>query len=127
MRSLLVTRTAIALVWFYQGLWCKLLGRSPQHQKIVATVPFLCSLQAYRAMMVLGSLECVLAAWVLSGFRAPEAALAQTLLLASMNAAGLLWARNLITDPVGMLLQNFVFLLLAWVAAGQLGSYAAAT
>ncbi len=126
MPCLLLTRTAIALIWLYQGLWCKLLGRSPHHQKIVATVPFLRSSQAYRALIVLGSLECVLAAWVLSGFRAPEAALAQTLLLASMNAAGLLWARHLIADPVGMLLQNFVLLLLAWVAAGRLGSYAAA-
>ena len=49
----------------------------------------------------------------------------QTLLLVSMNAAGLLWARRLISEPAGMLLQNFVFLMLAWVAAGQLGSYAA--
>lgn len=37
-----------------------------------------------------------------------------------MNTAGLFWARSLIADPVGMLLQNFVFLLLFWVAAGQL-------
>jgi uncharacterized membrane protein YphA (DoxX/SURF4 family) len=124
MPSLLILRTAIASVWLYQGLWLKLLGRAPGHQKIVGTVPFLSSRQARWAVMLLGSLECGLAVWVLSGFQAREAALAETLLLGFMNAAGLLWARNLIPDPVNMLLQNFVFLLLAWVAAGS-GSYAA--
>ena len=121
MPSLLLTRTAIAVVWLYQGLWCKLLGRAPNHQEIVGAVPFLNISQRSLALIALGSLECILAAWVLSGFRAPEAALTQTILLGSMNAAGILWARNLIPDPVGMLLQNFVFLLLAWNAAGKLG------
>jgi hypothetical protein len=124
MPSLMLPRAAIALVWLYQGLWCKLLNRAPNHQKIVATVPFLSGSQAREALIALGSLECVLAAWVLSGFRMQEAALTQTLLLGFMNTAGLLWARSHIPDPVGMLLHNVVFLLLAWVAAGQLGSYA---
>jgi len=57
----------------------------------------------------------------LSGFRAREAALIEALVLGCMNAAGLLWARNLIPDPVAMLLQNFAFVVLAWIA----GSYAA--
>ena len=125
MPSLLLPRTAIALVWIYHGLWCKLLGHAPHHQKIVETAPFLDSFRARQALVALGFLECVLAAWVLSGIRAREAAVMQTLLLVSMNAAGLLWARRLISDPAGMLLQNFVFLILAWAAAGQLGSYAA--
>jgi uncharacterized membrane protein YphA (DoxX/SURF4 family) len=123
MPSLLILRAAIASVWLYQGLWLKLLGRAPRHQEIVGTVPFLKSRQSRYALLLLGTLECVLAAWVLSGFRAREAALMETLLLGLMNAAGLLWARNLIPEPAGMLLQNCVFLLLAWVAAGS-GSYA---
>ena len=126
MPSLLLPRAAIALVWLYQGLWCKLLGRAPRHRNIVGKVPLLNAAQARHALLVLGSMECVLAAWVISGFRAREAALVETLLLGSMNAAGLLWARSLIPDPVGMLLQNFAFLVLAWIAAGQMGSYAAA-
>jgi hypothetical protein len=124
MPSLLILRAAVASVWTYQGLWLKLLGRAPRHQGIVGTVPFLNSRQARCAVMLLGSIECILAAWVLSGFRGREAVLIETLLLGSMNAAGLWWARKLIPDPVNMVLQNFVFLLLAWVAAGN-GSYAA--
>ena len=119
MPSLLLPRIAIALVWLHQGLWCKLLGRAPHHQKIVGSVPFLSESQARRTLFLLGSLECVLAAWVLSGFRAREAALIQTLLLVSMNFAGMVWARGLIHDRVGMLLQNLVLLTLAWVTAGE--------
>jgi hypothetical protein len=125
MPALLLPRIAIASVWLFQGLWCKLLRRAARHQEIVGTVPFLSGPQARQALSLLGVLECLLAAWVLSGFRAREAALIQTVLLASMNTAGLLWARSLIPDWMGMLLQNFVFLLLAWIAAGELGSYAA--
>ena len=126
MLSLLLPRTAIALVWLYQGLWCKLLRRERRHQNIIGTVPFLDGTQARQALAALGALECVLAVWVLSGFRAREAALIQTLLLVCMNVAGVRWARNQIPDPMGMLLQNFVFLILAWAAAGRFGLYATA-
>jgi hypothetical protein len=126
MSSLLLPRTAVALVWIYQGFWCKLVGHAPHHQKILETAPFLNCSRARQALVGLGCFECVLAAWVLSGIRPREAAVMQTVLLVSMNTAGLLWARSLISDTMGMLLQNFVFLLLAWVAAGELGSYAGA-
>jgi DoxX-like family len=86
---------------------------------------FLAPHQAHGVLLALGSLECVLAAWVLCGIRAPEAALTQTLLLVSMNAAGLFWASRTIPDPAGMLLQNCVFLILAWIAAGEFRPHAA--
>jgi hypothetical protein len=126
MSSLIVPRIAIASVWIYQGLWCKLLGHAPHHRNIVETTPFLNSCRARRFLLALGAFECVLAGWAFSGIRAREAAAAQTVLLVSMNTVALLRARNLIPDPVGMLLQNSVFLILAWIAAGQLDCYAAA-
>ncbi len=126
MSSLLLPRAAIASVWLYQGLWCKLLGRTPHHQEIIGMVPFLNASLAHWALVALGSVECVLAVWVVSGIRAREAALVQIFLLVSMNAAGLFWAYRAIPDPVGMLFQNFVFLSLAWVAAGELRPHAAA-
>ena len=124
MLSLPVLRVAIALVWIYQGLWCKILGFEPRHRKIVESTPFLSPARARQALVALGLLECFMAAWALSGLHQFEAAVAQTLLLVSMNAAGLRWARSLISDPIAMLLQNFVFLLLAWIVAGQLGCHA---
>ena len=55
--------------------------------------------------------------WVLSGWRPFLCAVAQTVLLVSLNANGLVWSRHLIHDPKGMVVKNFAFLILAWVAA----------
>jgi uncharacterized membrane protein YphA (DoxX/SURF4 family) len=124
MHNLRLIRLSIALVWLYQGLWCKLLGRTPRHEAVVAAVPFLSAAQGHAALLVLGIVECGVAAWVLSGRRARESALFQTALLLIMNAGGVVWASRIIPDPAGMLFQNFTFLLLAWVAAGELRPYA---
>ena len=94
MNSLLLPRAAVALVWMYQGFWCKLLGRAPRQLKIMDAAPFIGSVRSRQALAALGILECVLAAWVLSGARAREAAVTQTLLVAGMNTAGLFWARG---------------------------------
>lgn len=117
--SSLIPRAAIASVWMYQGLWCKLLDRMPHHREIVGAVPFVSPSRADRALVALGLLECVVGLWVLCGFGPGEAAWVQTFLLVAMNAGGLIWAKRAVPDRVGMLLQNFAFLLLVWIAAGR--------
>ena len=124
MTNLWLIRVSIALVWLYQGLWCKLLGRAPQQAAIIGTVPFLNAAQAHSVLLALGALECGLGVWVLCGRWARRAALTQTILLAIVNAGGVLWASTIIPDPLGMLLQNFAFLLLAWIAAGEVHPHA---
>jgi uncharacterized membrane protein YkgB len=117
-------RLSIALVWLYQGLWCKVLGGVPRHQAIVSAVPFIGPAAGRVALIALGLVECTIAIWVLSGERMREAAIVQTALLATMNAGGLIWAWRLIPDPGGMILQNFAFLLLIWTTTEH--GYAAA-
>ena len=124
MNNLWLIRVAIALVWLYQGLWCKLLGRMPHDEAVIGSVPFLAA-QAHSSLLLVGVLECVLAIWVLCGRWAFGAALAQTVLLAIMNAGGVFWASAIIPDPVGMLFQNFAFLLLVWIAAREVHPHAA--
>jgi hypothetical protein len=114
-------RVAVAAVWLYQGLWCKLLGGAARHAEIVGSLP-LGAAAAHGLLLAIGAVECALAVWTLSGSRLREAAVAQTLMLAAMNGGGLLWAGRLIADPAAMLLQNFAFLLLAWVAAEEPGA-----
>ena len=110
-------RAAVAGVWLYEGLWCKLLGREARQLQIVESVPTLGAGMGALFLKVLGAVELLVALWVLSGVAPLACAVAQTLLLVSLNAYGILWARHLIHDPAGMVVKNFAFLVLAWVAA----------
>ena len=123
MPSLRLIRTSIALVWMYEGLWCKVLGHAPRHEAILNSLPFLTTAEAYTLLLALGFLECAIAVWVISGWRPTQGALLQTALLVGMNAGGLIFAARLVADPAGMLLQNLTFLLLAWTAAANRQAY----
>jgi hypothetical protein len=114
-----LVRASIALVWLYEGLWCKLLGGMPRHAEVIAATPFMGPEAARAVLITLGLAECGIAMWVLSGQRMRQAALVQTLLLIAMNTGGLIWARRLIPDPGGMIVQNLAFLVLIWIAAEE--------
>ena len=121
MPPLVLTRCAVAAVWFYEGLWCKLLNGQPSQVEVVESVPLFNPTVAAWFLRLLGVVECGLALWVLSGWQPYLAAAAQTALLVTMNSGGVLWARQVIPDPAGMLVKNFAFLVLAWVVAAQAG------
>jgi hypothetical protein len=111
-------RAAVAAVWLYEGLWCKLLRGEPNQFRIVEAVPRLGPGAGPVFLKALGAVEVGLAIWALSGTASFPCALAQTLVLVTLNAGGLLWARPLIHDPGGMVVKNFAFLALVWVSAG---------
>ena len=111
-------RFAVASVWLYEGLWCKVLGREPNQLRIVESVPLVGPRVGTIFLKSLGVAETVLALWALSGIQPVPCAAIQTVLLVLLNANGVLWARRLIHDPGGMLVKNFAFLVLVWVSAG---------
>jgi len=117
MPPLLLIRCAIAAVWLYEGLWCKLLGRVPHQKDVVAAHPLFSAGNAGPVLKAIGVVETIIAIWVLTGWAPWLAALAQTALLVGMNANGLLFARKVIPDPAGMVVKNFAFVVLMWVAA----------
>jgi hypothetical protein len=119
MPPVILMQIAVAAVWLYEGLWCKLLGGVPNQLDVVDAVPFFSRSLAAWVLRAIGIVECALALWVLSGLYPFLAAAAQTALLVSMNSGGLFWARRVIPDPGGMVVKNFAFLLLAWVVAAQ--------
>jgi hypothetical protein len=119
---LLLVRGAVAAVWLYEGLWCKVLGRERRQVQVVEAVPKLGPLVGQRFLLALGLVEMGLAAWVMSGLTPGLCAIAQTALLVVLNTNGLLWARQIIHDPGGMVVKNVSFLLLAWVAAAMSGA-----
>lgn len=110
-------RIAVAGVWLYEGLWCKLLRGEPREFEVVKAVPRYGPRFGVPFLMALGVVEVAIGAWVLSGLAPLYCAITQTVLLVSLNANGLLWARDVIHDPRGMLVKNFAFLVLAWVSA----------
>ncbi|HTR50388.1 MAG TPA: DoxX-like family protein [Kofleriaceae bacterium] len=111
-------RAAVAAVWAYEGGWCKLLGGDPNQVRVVEAVPRLGPMVGAAFLKLLGVVECALAVWVLTGAAPLACAIAQTALLVALNGNGIAWSRHLIHDPAGMVVKNFAFLVLAWVAAG---------
>ena len=109
--------TAVAAVWFYEGLWCKLLGNEPNQLRVVQQVPVWGPRYGAAFLYALGTVEVALGLWVIAGFTPVLAAIAQTALLVTLNANGLYWSRDVIHDPAGMVVKNFSFLVLVWVAA----------
>jgi len=126
MPPLWLLQAAVAAVWLYEGTWCKVLGRSPHEFEVVAQVPFLAPATSHALLRVLGIVETALAVWILAGWQPIAAAIAQTVLLVTLNAAGIYFSRHRIPDPAGMLVKNAAFLVLAWVAASAAAQGAAA-
>lgn len=112
---LIIIRASIAAVWLYEGLWCKILGRAPLQVDVVTAVPTLGPLIGAKFLKVLGVVEVALALWVMTGLAPGACAVAQTVLLVGLNANGLIWARHIIHEPVGMIVKNIAFLVLVWM------------
>ena len=108
---------AVAAVWFYEGVWCKLLNRQPRQVRVVEAMPLYGARIGSNLLLSLGVVETAIGVWALTGFAPILCALAQTALLVTLNVCGLLWARQLIEDPGGMVVKNFAFLVLVWVSA----------
>jgi hypothetical protein len=108
---------AVAAVWFYEGLWCKLLNGQPRQVRVVEAMPVYGPRVASKLLRFLGAVETAIGVWVLTGIAPILCAVAQTALLVTLNVCGLLWARRLIEDPGGMVVKNFAFLVLVWVSA----------
>ena len=108
---------AVAAVWFYEGLWCKLLNGQPRQVRVVEAIPLYGPRVATKLLKLLGAVETAISVWLLSGIAPIFCAVAQTALLVTLNLCGLIWARQLIDDPAGMVVKNFAFLVLVWVSA----------
>jgi uncharacterized membrane protein len=126
MPPLWLLQAAVAAVWLYEGLWCKVLGRSPHEFEVVAQVPFLAPATSHALLRLLGVVETALAVWILAGWQPIAAAVVQTALLVALNAAGIYFSRHRIPDPAGMLVKNAAFIVHAWVTASAVAQGAAA-
>lgn len=74
---------AIATVWIVNGLLCKVCNLVPRHQLIVARI--LGGAYAQLFTRTIGFLEILMAVWILSSIKPRWCALAQIILVATMN------------------------------------------
>ena len=117
-------RGAVAAVWLYEGAWCKWLGREPGQLEVVRAVPRLGPRFGQSFLLALGTYEVGLGLWFLTPWHSGLCALVQSATLLGLNSAGLLFARDRIHDPAGMVLKNLCLLMLAWTAAALQGGAA---
>lgn len=74
----------IALVWFINGLYCKVLNLVPRHQQIVEQIsPFN---NTNKFTIIIGCLEVVLAIWIISDYKPKLQAIIQIITVFTMNA-----------------------------------------
>lgn len=106
-----VVAIVLASVWIINGLFAKLLGFVPRHQAIVAR--FFGEVAALSLTRVIGGAEIVMALWILSGRHRRSCAIAQTILIVTMNGLELWKARDLLLSPSLMVAGNAFLLLLA--------------
>src|SRR5687768_3565290 len=109
----MIPRLLVASVWLVHGLYNKLLGGSARHLAIVQSVPGLEGSTGEAVLTAVGFGEVALAVWIVSA-RAPlVCATVQTIVLLTMNAVELTFARHLLLWPAGLVPVNGIFLGLA--------------
>ncbi|MGF1426665.1 DoxX-like family protein [Kitasatospora sp. LaBMicrA B282] len=116
-RQARLAAVAVALMWGYEGLWCKIFPGRADQRAIVAGLPGLPAGAVTPLLIALGLAELAIGAWALSGWQARTAALVQTLLVVGFNAGGLLFGAAQIPEPGRLVVQDLAFLALIWTVA----------
>jgi len=99
---------SIAAVWFVNGFICKVLNLVPRHQQIVAQI---LGVSHARTMTILiGSAECSMAVWILSGLWPRFNVITQIIVIAIMNTLEFFLVPDLLLW--GKLNALFAFLLI---------------
>ena len=73
----------IAMVWIVNGMLCKVLNLVPRHQEIVGHI--LGNQNAYVITKLIGVSEIIMALWILSKYQSKVNAIAQIVIIATMN------------------------------------------
>lgn len=71
------------LVWFVNGLFCKVLNYVPRHQEIVSEI--LGASHATALTTTIGIAEVIMAIWIISGFKSRMNAILQIVIICTMN------------------------------------------
>lgn len=102
----------IAVVWFINGLYCKVLNWVPRHQEIVARIV---SHDFSRMLtVVIGLSEIVMAIWIVTRIHSRLNAITQIIVIAVMNTLEFILVPDLLLWGKFNALFAFLFILLIY-------------
>ena len=102
----------IATVWIANGLFCKVLNLVPRHQEIVARI--LGDDHSRLLTFLIGLAEIGMAVWILSRIWTRANAIAQILIIATMNTLEFFLAPDLLLWGKANAMFAFMFILLIY-------------
>ena len=108
-----IVNILIALVWLVNGLYCKVLNYVPRHQQIVARI--LGDDYAGILTRAIGVSEIGMAIWVLTGIKHRWCAIAQILLVATMNIIEFILAPDLLLFGRVNIIIAFIFIIVIFL------------
>jgi hypothetical protein len=100
---------SIVAVWFANGLFCKVLNLVPRHQEIVSSI--LGADHARILTILIGLSEIVMAFWILSKIKPRLNAIAQIIIVATMNTLEFMLVPDLLLWGKLNALFAFVFII----------------
>jgi uncharacterized membrane protein YphA (DoxX/SURF4 family) len=103
-----------ALVWFVNGLYCKVLNGVPRHRQIVARI--LGESHAATLTILIGLAEIGMAAWILSGIKPRWCAYCQIVIVLTMNLIEFMLAPDLLLFGRTNLLVASFFVVVVYLA-----------
>ncbi|MGC1204662.1 MAG: DoxX-like family protein [Flavobacteriaceae bacterium] len=102
----------IAIVWFANGFFCKILNLVPRHQEIVESI--LETNHSRTITIIIGLSEIIMAIWVISNYKSKFNAISQIIIVATMNIIEFTLAPNLLLWGKLNALFAFLFILLVY-------------
>lgn len=102
----------ISLVWFVNGLFCKVLNLVPRHEQIVSRI--LINEHSRLLTILIGLSEIVMTVWILSAFKKRFCAITQIVVIAAMNTLEFILVPDLLLWGRFNLLFALLFILLVY-------------
>lgn len=109
----IIITICIALVWFANGLFCKILNLVPRHQEIVERI--LGENYASPITKTIGVLEIGMSIWVLTGIRSRFCTIFQLVIIATMNILEFTLAPDLLLFGKMNIVYAFLFMAIIYV------------
>lgn len=109
-------RVVLAAVWFYNGLWLKVIAVDPHHLEIVSSIAS-GGIDPLTLMRMIGGCETLLAIGILSGLFHRFVNYFQIAIVLAMNIIGIMFGGDTIPNPAGLIISNLPLVMCALVVA----------